>query len=55
MDESPGEGSDIVEELEGGFGSGCTDGTCTDEQLEMCVDLFGRGVRDSEVVNSISP
>jgi len=50
MDESPCEGADVVEELNCGFGSGWADGTCIDEELEMGVYLFGRGVCDSVVM-----
>jgi hypothetical protein len=42
MEEFPDEGSDIVEELEGVVGTFGIDGTGTEEELEVGVDLFGR-------------
>jgi hypothetical protein len=54
VEESPGEGSDVVEELDGGFGSGGVDGGCTEEDLQVGIDFFGGSVRDAEVMISIS-
>jgi hypothetical protein len=54
MEEPPGQGPDVVEEVEGGFGLSRVDGTGIDEELEMTVDLFGRGVGDSPVVIAVS-
>jgi hypothetical protein len=50
MEEFPGEGTDVVEELEGGVGSIGVDGARAEEELEMSIDFFGRGVCDSEMV-----
>ena len=54
MEESPGEGTDVVEELEGGVGSLGVDGACPEEDLQVGVDFFRRGVGDPPVVISIS-
>jgi hypothetical protein len=53
VEESPCEGSDIVEELERVFGPVGVDGGCTEEDLEVGVDFFRGGVRDSVVVVAI--
>ena len=55
MEESPGEGSDVVEELEGVVGTFGIDGTGTEEELEVGVDLFRRPVCDSPVVCAVFP
>jgi hypothetical protein len=54
VEEPPGEGSDVVKELEGLLGSFGIDGPCADEELEMSVDLCRRGVCDSVMVIAIS-
>ncbi len=41
IEEAPGDGSDVVEELEGGLGLGGVDGAGTDEEAEVSVDLSG--------------
>jgi hypothetical protein len=53
MEESPGEGADIVEESEGVVGSVGVDRACSQEELEVGIDLFCRGVGDPPVVVSI--
>jgi hypothetical protein len=53
VEKPPGEGTDVVEELEGGVGSFGVDGARAEEELEVGVDLLRRGVRDSAVVISV--
>jgi len=43
IEEPPGEGTDVVEELERGVGSFGVDGACPEEDLQVAVDLFRRG------------
>ena len=54
MEEAPGDGSDIVEELEGDDCSRVVECSGSDEELEVGVDLFGRAVGDSPVVQAVS-
>jgi len=41
VEETPGHGSDVVEETNGVLGLGCGDGSGPDEEPEVGVDLFG--------------
>ena len=41
VEEAPGDGSDVVEELEGGGGSCFVDCACSDEETKVGVDFFG--------------
>ena len=54
VEQAPGDGSDVVEELEGFIGSRTFDRACAHEETEMGVDLFCRTVGDSPVVHSVS-
>ena len=54
VEEPPGDGSDVVEELEGLVGSRALDGARTQEETEMGVDLSGRAKGDSPVVETIA-
>ena len=47
MEEAPGDGSDVVEETNGFLGCGSGDGTGSDQESQMRIDLFGRSVRDA--------
>ena len=40
MQEAPGDGSDLVEEIEGSLGAGDVDGACTGEEAKVGVDFF---------------
>jgi hypothetical protein len=40
VEEAPGEGADVVEEMEGGGGSCIVDCVCSDEEAKVSVDLF---------------
>ena len=54
VEETPGHGSDFVEEVED---SGCApsvDGVRPCEEADVGVDLFGRGKRDAPVMDSVS-
>ena len=54
MEEAPGDGSDFVKELESASGSGLIDGIRADEDSQVGVDLFGRGVGDPPMVDPIT-
>jgi len=41
VEEAPDDGSDVVEETNGVFGRGSVDGTGSDEELQMRINLFG--------------
>ena len=50
VEEAPGHGSDVVEELNGLSGGLSVDGTGTDEETKVSVDLVRRGVGDAVMV-----
>ena len=54
MEEAPGDGTDFVEETECSGRLSAVEGTSPDEETEMGVDLFGGGIGDSPVMQSIS-
>ena len=54
VEETPCEGSDFVEELDGGGGLGGVDGACSGEETKMGIDLFRGGVGDAPVVHSVT-
>ena len=54
MEETPGHGADVVEELESGYRSVSVEGTFMDEEPEVGVDLLSGAVRNTVVVKSIS-
>jgi len=41
VEETPGHGSDVVEETNGVLGLGCGDGSGPDKETQVDVDLFG--------------
>jgi len=51
VEEAPGDGSDVVEELDRRIGTRRGEHTSTDEQPKMGVDLFGETVGDAVVVH----
>jgi hypothetical protein len=54
VEETPGHGSDVVEEIECGFGLGSIDGTGFDQKAQVGIDLFSGAVGDAPVVDSIA-
>ena len=54
MEEAPGHGPDIVEEMDGVLGARGVDGAGTDEETQVNVDLFGRPVGDAVVVEPVA-
>ena len=54
VDQPPGHGTDLIEEVEGGVGSDSVDGARLGEEPKVSVNLFRRGVGDSIMVRSIS-
>jgi hypothetical protein len=50
VEEPPGHGADLVEELEGDDRLLVIDGARRHEEPEVAVDLLGGGVRDAPVV-----
>jgi len=55
MEESPGHGADVVEELEGTFSPGAIDGAGGEQDSEVGVSFFGRTKGDAEVVRRSFP
>ena len=54
MQEAPGDGSDLVEESDRGGRLGDVDGTCSDEETKVGVDLLRGAVRDAPMVQPVS-
>ena len=41
VEEAPGDGSDLVEEIDGGLSARAVDRACSDEKTEVGIDFFG--------------
>jgi hypothetical protein len=54
MEQPPGHGSDVIEEVESSFHPVLIDGTGTSEYQEMGADLAGGAVGDAVVVEPIA-
>jgi len=54
MEQAPRHRSYLVEELESDFGSGSIDNPCVSHQPKVCIDLLGRCVCNSPVIEPIS-
>ena len=54
IEEAPGHGTDLIEEVEGDLDSVVIDSTSAGEETEVGIDLLGRGVGNAPVVKPIS-
>jgi hypothetical protein len=54
VEEAPGHGADVVEELQGGRCLIAMHGACEAEETEVTVDLLRKSVGDAPVVGAVS-
>jgi hypothetical protein len=54
VQQSPGHGPDLIEEIESDFDSLPIDSTGRNKESEVRIDLLGRGVGDAPMVEPIS-